>query len=540
MTASWLTADLAADSSLLRALDADGGSSMGLLPAPSLLGGVFGLENSWTMGLPRTSAGDPPAERGPVSFRGIAARLGVGEQHRQESALQVQSITGGEQAAGATQSEPARWAPGSLVRTRLQSGCSIAMPVRNHIQCTCSQNLETGLHGNHCMSADLQHVLVRRSLIMRGMHMHNVRRSLQSPLTVRLPSWQAPLPWVPQLPTSAAGPLPITMAHPHSSSGQLHAAAPVTVSAARQAILARLQHVLSNPPPPRHGGGETGSNRDPPQAPLLPATLLSEAVAYPSLVTAAVQRSQAPQQQQQPQQTGALPPSSAVRERTSPAVSATAASQHQGSQQTISKQPETAGVAIIGRPRPPAQPAARAAPSTDLPAAVRSACAACDGAAQHAASADRSMMPTYRLTVPSAERRAQPEPPVAAAAWQAPPHPVTLPSAPQDAGAASGEETEDEAPPPPVKRMRRTTAAAAAAAAAAHREDYVKASECAPRPCALSPVARLTTPCIKRLTSPTPRLTRGHVMQYLQRTTLWVCALSPSKNADKHNSFRKH
>ena len=125
MTASWLTADFAGDSSLLRGLDADGGSLMGFLPAPSQLGGVFGLENSWTIGLRRTIEGDPPtAEAGPASFRGLAARLEAREREQQEDGtLQWQSVTAERQSTGASHDGPACRAADPPVRPRLPRCC---------------------------------------------------------------------------------------------------------------------------------------------------------------------------------------------------------------------------------------------------------------------------------------------------------------------------------------------------------------------------------------------------------------------------------
>ncbi len=110
MTASsWLAADFAAgDSSLLRGLDADGGSLMGFLPAPSQLGGVFGLENSWTLGLGRTTEGAAPAaEPGPASFRGLAARLEAREREVQEvGTLQQRPVAAERPSAGAQRNGP--------------------------------------------------------------------------------------------------------------------------------------------------------------------------------------------------------------------------------------------------------------------------------------------------------------------------------------------------------------------------------------------------------------------------------------------------
>ena len=114
MTASWLVADLAGDSSLLRGLDADLGSLMGL-PAPSQLGGVFGMENSWTMGVPRAGA-EPPAEAGPASFRGLAARLEAREHERQDGALNPSLMRTEQRMDVALRSQPASSPPNAMVR----------------------------------------------------------------------------------------------------------------------------------------------------------------------------------------------------------------------------------------------------------------------------------------------------------------------------------------------------------------------------------------------------------------------------------------
>ena len=123
MTASWLTADFAAgDSSLLRGLDADGSSLMGFLPAPSQLGGVFGLDNSWTLGLRRNTAegASPVTESGPASFRGLAARLESREREQQEGGTpQWQSVTAEQQDTGAPRDGPAWRAADPPVRLPL-------------------------------------------------------------------------------------------------------------------------------------------------------------------------------------------------------------------------------------------------------------------------------------------------------------------------------------------------------------------------------------------------------------------------------------
>ncbi len=127
MTASWLVADFAGDSSLLRGLDADGGSLMGFLPAPSQLGGVFGLENSWTLGLGRTAEGGvaPAAEPpGPASFRGLAARLEEREREQQEGgASQSRFVTEEQQSTGAPHDGPAWRAADPPVRPRSPRCC---------------------------------------------------------------------------------------------------------------------------------------------------------------------------------------------------------------------------------------------------------------------------------------------------------------------------------------------------------------------------------------------------------------------------------
>ena len=140
MTTSWLTAaDLLGGDSLLRGPDAEtGGSLMGLpapsqfggslfgIPNPSQLGGgngsllsllpppssfaslegLFAQEHSWTLGFPRAAgtADAPPADLGPSSFRGLAARLEARAQEpgpAPESAARVDE----QQTAGSLRNE---------------------------------------------------------------------------------------------------------------------------------------------------------------------------------------------------------------------------------------------------------------------------------------------------------------------------------------------------------------------------------------------------------------------------------------------------
>ena len=153
MTASWLTADFAGDSSLLRGLEADGGSLIGFLPAPSQLGlGVFGLENSWTLGLGRTAEGDAPAAEppGPASFRGLAARLEAREREQQEGGtLQQGSVTAEQRNTGAPHDGPACGAADPPVRPYLPAlsptpvgrQCAQRPSCERRGRVCCSQNL---------------------------------------------------------------------------------------------------------------------------------------------------------------------------------------------------------------------------------------------------------------------------------------------------------------------------------------------------------------------------------------------------------------
>ena len=267
---------------------------------------------------------------------------------------------------------------------------------------------------------------------------------------------------MPQLLASAAGPASVGQSLQQGSGpdGQPQTTAPVTVAAARQAMLSRLKQILGDPPS-RPGGG-SGAARHSPLAPL-PATLLTEAMAYPSLVSTAAQRAEAQQQvgQQQPR----------------PRVVPVPFPAHAVSQPRSSAQP--AGMIGDQRPQGAGSSSAGRVPSCAVaPAAVGHDPAAGDSCRQpwqHAALAERAAVATHG-TVPHPDRPlAQPGHPQADAAWHAPSQPVPTTRASCDA-CESGEETEDEAWAPPVKRQRRRTAAAAAVLA--QRQQY--ASECEP------------------------------------------------------------
>ena len=294
---------------------------------------------------------------------------------------------------------------------------------------------------------------------------------------------------MPQLLASAAGP---SLAAPllrqgSGPTGQPRAAAPVTVAGARQAMLSRLQQMLGNPPS-RPGGG-AGSARNPARAPL-PAALLDQALAYPSLVSAAAQRAQAQQQHQQRGQQSRSQEQPLLRVMPAPIPAQSAVSQ-----------PRSSGQPAGGRggQQPQGGSLGHAAHETAYvatPAAVRSAPAASGSVGQSpqdAASAEHPALATDGITPPPDRSSAQPIHPLAAAAWRAPSQLVPAPRAPNDAY-ESGEQTEDEAwMPPPAKRQRRRTAAAAAGVAL--RQQFAnKASECARSPTPYPPPNPNTSP----------------------------------------------
>ena len=294
---------------------------------------------------------------------------------------------------------------------------------------------------------------------------------------------------------AAAGPPPEAPSVQHGSmaGGQPRAAAPVTVAAARQAMLLRLQQLLGNPP--LGPGGGAGAEPDPPRA-LLPATLLNEAVAFPSLVSTAAQRAQAQQQHQQSQQRQQRPAQQHPQQRAMPAsVPARTVSQLRSFEQPAGwrggQQPSSAGI----------RNAAHWPPGAVTPAAVRSAPAASDSPVQlqqRAAFIERPAGSRLGTTPPPNLTPALPARPQGTAAFHPRPQPRYASRGPYDAH-ESDEETADEAPAPPAKRQRRRTAAAAAGLAA--RQQPAKASEC--EPClARRAVTPLANPCTHMSTSP--------------------------------------
>ena len=266
--------------------------------------------------------------------------------------------------------------------------------------------------------------------------------------------------------------------------GEPRAAAPVTVAAARQAILSKFQAILSDMRP-RPGGG-LSSARFLPQFPL-PVTLLSEALAYPSLVKD-VQLGQAQQQQQQQQeqqqqqqqqqqhqhQPSAIPLPLAAGRRVDPTpVPAPATNQPRGSQQPARRTSRTRG----GRnARLPRRTTPEGACRADLPA-MGSAPVDSDGElqqrqrqqGQHRVSVVRPPTPMDVHTAPPDGQPLQPEvsPAAASQARQRPGAVLQMDAA------GSGEETDDDTWAPSTKRTRRSTAAAVA-----HRQASAKASEC--------------------------------------------------------------
>ena len=290
---------------------------------------------------------------------------------------------------------------------------------------------------------------------------------------------QVPRPWVPQATTSSAGPQPVSGApRQHSENGrgpekfsgpgaQQPIAAPVTVEAARQAVQTRLNGILDGGSLARTDSVSQG--RDQPRRPL-PLSVLSEALAYPSLVSPAAQPSQA-----QSRAGDLLVRPSEEHQRDSTRVPAQTDRHDAAARTVVHSAFQTASPHAVQLPQVAAQGQCGASLSVSWPAPAV-ACRAVQAedtrrdarvdshAAQLAAAAGAEAV----CRPPQVESR------VDEASWGAA-IPYLTASSDQPAN-ASGTDTEDEAPAPPPKRRRPTARAADAA------QPPVMSSECAVLP----------------------------------------------------------